>query len=415
MTGGPEPTGLTFNDALALKLEEAGWTRRDFLSRVAALGAATALTQLLIACGARQPGQATQQVAAETALPTAGPTLAPGATAGPTAAPTPVPQPESELNVYNWSYYIGRDTRDKFEQTYGIKLNYDKFPDENTQIGKVLSDGKGGGYDVTYPASTWIPSFIEQGVIQKLDHSLIPNMANLLPEWRDPAYDPGSQYSVPYSWWTTGYAWNPDKIPADLTSWDALWDAAYTNRLSMLDDMRECFAAGAFHLGLDPNTTDLAQLDQILAELEAQKPIVKRYTTDHIADMLNGVVDIAHCWSGDWIQMTYDKPKIRYVIPAEGSIKGNDVFVVLSGAQHPIAAHLWINFNLDAQISADNTNYIGYMGPNEAALPLLKNYIVNDPRINPPAELLATLIELKYLPPAELQAYTDRWTSLRAS
>ena len=53
----------------------------------------------------------------------------------------------------------------------------------------------------------------------------------------------------------------------------------------MLDDMRECFAAGAFRLGLDPNTTDAAQLDQILAELEAQKPIVKRYTTDHIADM----------------------------------------------------------------------------------------------------------------------------------
>ena len=99
MTRGPEPTGLTFNDALVLKLEEAGWTRRDFLSRVAAVGAATALTQLLIACGARQPGQATQQVAAETALPTAGSTPAPGAT----AAPTAVPQPESELNVYNWS------------------------------------------------------------------------------------------------------------------------------------------------------------------------------------------------------------------------------------------------------------------------------------------------------------------------
>ena len=189
MTRGPEPTGLTFNDALALKLEEAGWTRRDFLSRVAALGAATALTQLLIACGARQPGQATQQVAAETALPTGTP--APGVTAGPTAAPTPVPQPESELNVYNWSYYIGRETREKFEQTYGIKLNYDRFPDENTQIGKLLSDGKGGGYDVSYPASTWIPSFIEQGVIQKLDHSLIPNIANLAAPVARPGLRPG--------------------------------------------------------------------------------------------------------------------------------------------------------------------------------------------------------------------------------
>jgi spermidine/putrescine transport system substrate-binding protein len=409
MTRETEP-GMTFNDALEARLQEAGWPRREFLRRVALVGAATALTQLLIAC--RQPGTPTSGPPSAGVTPTQ---AGQGSTPPASSAPTAVPEPESELNVYNWSYYIGRNTREQFEQTYGIKLNYDRFADENTQIQKLTSDGKGGGYDVSYPASTWIPSWIEQGVIQKLDHSLIPNIENLLPQWRDPAYDPGSQYSVPYSWWTTGYAWDPDKIPADLTSWDALWDAAYTNRLSMLDDMRECFAAGAYRLELSPNTTDVAELDQILAELQAQKPIVKRYTTDHIADMLNGVVDIAHCWSGDWIQMTYDKPKIRYVIPAEGSIKGNDVFVIMAGAQHPIAAHLWINFNLDAQISADNTNYIGYMGPNEAALPLLKNYIVNDPRINPPEELLATLIELKYLPPDDNSKYLDRWTTLRAT
>ena len=404
--------GMTFNEALEARLLQAGWSRREFLRRVAAFGAFTALSQLLIAC--RQPGT---QTAAPSSVATPAATQAGQASTAPTAsaAPTPVPTPESELFVYNWQQYIGRETRDKFEAKYGIEVVYDRFPDENTQIGKLTSDGKGGGYDVSYPASTWLPSFIRDGVVQKLDHSLIPNIANLADNWRDPAYDPGNQYSVPYCWWTTGYAWDPDKIPADLTSWDALWDAAYTDRLSMLDDMRECFAAGAFRLGLDPNTTDAAQLDQILAELEAQKPIVKRYTTDHIADFTNGVVDITHCWSGDWIQMTYDKPDARYVIPAEGAIKGNDTFVILSGAQHPIAAHLWIDFNLDATISAENTNYIGYMGPNAAALPMLKKYIVEDPRINPPAELLAQLIELRYLEPAENSLYLDRWTSLRAS
>ncbi len=400
---------MTFNEALEVRLQQAGWSRREFLRRVAAVGAFAALTQLLVAC--RQPGS-----------PTGGPSspAAPGSSqagqASPagSSAPTPVPSPESELFVYNWAQYIGRDTRDKFQAQYGIEVTYDRFPDESTQIQRITSDGRGGGYDVTYPASTWLPSFIEQGVVQKLDHSLIPNIANLSAAWQDPAYDPGNQYSVPYSWWTTGYAWDPDKIPADLTSWGALWDAAYTGRLSMLDDMRECFAAGAFRLGLDPNTTDTAQLDQILAELQAQKPIVKRYTTDHITDMINGVVDIAHCWSGDWIQMTYEKGKIQYVIPTEGAIRGNDTFVVLSGAQHPIAAHLWIDFNLDATISAENTNYIGYMGPNEAALPMLKKYIVEDPRINPPPELLAELTELRYLEPGDLAQYTDRWTSLRA-
>jgi spermidine/putrescine transport system substrate-binding protein len=404
---------MTFNEALEERLTQAGWSRREFLRRVAAVGAYAALTQLLIACNARQPGSGTAAPSTGAATPPA--SQAAGATTPPASlAPTPVPAMESTLRVYNWSFYIGRETKDKFEEKYNVELTYDRFPDENTQITKIKTDGRGGGYDVTYPASTWIPSFIQEGLIQKLDKSLIPNFKNLLPEWQDPEYDPGSEYSVPYSWWTTGFAWDPEKIPADLTSWDALWDAAYTGRLSMLDDMRECFAAGAFVLGLDPNTTDAGELDQILAKLEEQKPIVKRYTTDHITDFLNGVVDICHCWSGDWIQMTYEKPKTRYVIPSPQSIRGNDTFVILSGAQSPIAAHAWIDFNLDAQISADNTNYIGYMGPNEAALSLLKNYIVNDPRINPPAELLATLIELKYLEPDDLKAYTDRWTALIA-
>jgi spermidine/putrescine transport system substrate-binding protein len=141
---------------------------------------------------------------------------------------------------------------------------------------------------------------------------------------------------------------------------------------------------------------------------------LRKYTIDQIADLPGGVVDLTHCWSGDWVQMTYEKPRLRYVIPNEGSIKGNDVMVVLAGAPHPIAAHLWIDFNLDATISAENTNWIGYMGPNEAALPMVESYISEDPRLNPPPEVLAELIELSYLQPTDLAQYTNRWTALRA-
>jgi spermidine/putrescine-binding protein len=88
--------------------------------------------------------------------------------------------------------------------------------------------------------------------------------------------------------------------------------------------------------------------------------------------------------------------------------------VISAGAEHPIAAHLWIDFNLDADISAANTNYIGYMGPNDAALPKIDDYIKTDPRLNPPQQVLDQLIELKYLQPADLAQYTDRWNKLQA-
>ena len=398
--------GVSFDEALSQKLAQAQWSRREFLARVAAFGATAALTQLLVACG--------QAGASPSLAPTATPAATTTAVATATPAPTPVPTPEKELFVYNWDAYIGEDTVAKFQDKYGIKVTYDIFPDEATQIGKVQSDGKGGGYDITYPASTWMPSFITDGTVLKLDHSLIPNVANLSTAWQNPGYDPGNAYSVPNAWWTTGYAWNPNKVTKNMTTWADLWDQSLDGHLAMLDDVRECFAVGAFRLSLSPNTKDLAELDQILGILEQQKPLLRLWTGDDIGDLTSGNVWVTHCWSGDWVQMTYDKPKTKYVIPSEGAIRGNDVMVVLAGAPHPIAAQLWIDFNLDADISAANTNFIGYMGPNEAAKSKIDDYIVSDPRLNPPAEELAKLIELEYLAPADLAAYTDRWNSLKA-
>ena len=399
--------GVSFSDALEQRLTQANWSRREFLARVAAFGAATALTQLLIACG---QGGASPTAASATPTPAATTT----AEATPTAAPTPVPTPEEELFVYNWDGYIGEDTVKQFEDKYGIKVKYDLFPDEPTQITTLKKDGKGGGYDVSYPASTWMPDFSQNGIVRQLDHSLIPNLKNRSAAWQNPGYDPNNQYSVPNYWWTTGFAWDPHDISKDLTSWDALWDPAYDNHMAMLDDPRECFGAAAFRLGLSPNTKDTGELDQILAMLEQQKPLLRLYTQDDIGDLTSGTLWLTHAWSGDWVQMTYDKPKTKYVIPAEGAVKGNDVMVVLAGAPHPIAAHLWIDFNLDADVSAANTNYIGYMGPNEAALPKIEGYIKDDPRLNPPPEVLAELVELEYLPPADLDQYTKRWVALRA-
>ena len=407
MSSASQRPPLSFDEALAQHLAANHWTRREFLRRMAVFGAAATLAPVLAACGV---GSASPTPVPATPTPTTGPTTAPTAT----PAPTPVPTPEKELFIYNWDQYIGENTVADFEAKYGIKVKYDLFPDEATQIAKVQSDGKGGGYDVTYPASTWLPTFVADKTVRAIDPSLIPNLANLAPDWRNPGYDPGNKYSVPNYWWTTGYAWDPAKVTSDPTGWAELWEPSLKNHLAMLDDVREVFAAAAFRLSLSPNTTDVADLDKILTLLQQQKPLIRIWTEDDIGDFTSGQVWITHCWSGDWYQMIADKPETKYVIPSEGSIKGSDTMVILSGAKHPIAAHLWINYNLQPDVSAANSNYIGYMGPNEAAAALIDPLISGDARLNPPAEVLAKLVELAYLPPADLSKYTDRWNLLRA-
>ena len=403
---------VDFERALARYLGEHHMTRRQLLERMAVVGAATALAPIIAACA----GSATPAPTSPPP-PTPGPSVAGGPTPSPSiesAPPTPAPTPETELFIYNWDAYIGDQTQSQFEQKYGIKVKYDKFPDADTQIAKIRSDGKGGGYDLTYPASTEIKNLAADGVIQALDQSLIPNLKNLGPDWANPSYDPGNKFSVPNYWWTTGYAWNPDKVPGDLTSWTTLWDDSLKGHLSMLDDSREVFAVAGFRLGLDPNTTNTSDLDQMLNLLEQQKPLLRKFTEDDIGDLTSGQVWITHAWSGDWWQMLADKPKTQYVIPTEGAVRGSDTMVVLSGAPHPIAAHLWIDFNLDAQVSAANSNYIGYMGPNAAAQQFIDPTILGDGRLNPSQAVLDKLVELAYLDPTDLDQYTQRWNQLRA-
>ena len=406
-----EPGQVDLERELYRYMLERRMTRRMLLEQIAKVGAFAALAPIIAACaGPAASASASASAAASSSAPSA--STAAAATATP--EPTPVPSPESELFIYNWDGYIGETTQKDFEDKYGIRVKYDKFPDASTMITKIRSDGAGGGYDLTYPASTDIGPLARDGVVKALDHSLIPNLKNLGPTWVDPAYDPGNKNSVPNYWWTTGIAWDPAKVKEDVTSWAALWDEKYKGKLGMLSDQQEVFAAGGFRLGYPANTTDDAQLDAILDLLKTQKPLLRKYTEDDIGDFTSGQLWMTQAWSGDWVQMTYEKENAKYVIPSEGAIRGSDTMVVLSGAQHPIAAHLWIDFNLDAKVSAANSNYIGYMGPNAAAQEFIDPAILSNPNLNPDAGVYADLAELVTLEGADLDKYTQRWLELTA-
>ena len=386
---------------------EARLSRRLLLARMAGLGAVAALAPVAAACSssASSVAPASAPASASAAPPTAVPAT------DEVAAATPAPSPEGELYVYNYADYIGDTVIPDFEKKYGVKVTYDFFDTYDTMTAKI---GNGqSGYDVTFATSTDIPGFVERGLIEPLDLSLIPNRANLSAEWQDPSYDPGNLHSMPYMWWTTGVAYDSEKIPEELTSWAALWDPRWKGHISMLDDVREAFGAALIRLGKDINTTSDADLDAALALLKEQKPLLRTYTTDDIGQLSSGDSWVVHSWGSDVYQVTGERPSVKYYIPSEGGIRGSDTMVLLAGAKHPVAANLFINHMLDAQVSAANTNYIGYMGPNQAAKEFIDPAILEDPAVNPDKAVIASLQEIDDLGP-DLEKYTTRWNELRA-
>jgi len=394
---------IDLEKALVRYMVERQLSRRELLERIARVGSAAALAPIIAACtGASTPSPA---ASASAAPPSTG--------AGPTPSPsaTPVPSPEAELFIFNWTDYLAEEVIESFEAKYKTKVTQSFFSNTEEAYAKLGTDG--GGYDLSFPISVDVPTFIESGAIVKLDKSLLPNIKNLGTEWSDPGYDPGNAYSVPYMWWTTGVGYDSAKITDELTSSKALWDPRWAQHISMLDDFQEVFGLALIQLGYSANTDKAAELDEALVLLKQQKPLVRTYSTDTIATLTSGDVWIGHIWGADRFAIQEVNENVLYYIPEEGGVKGSDTVAVFSGAKHPIAAHLFIDHILDAENSAANTNLIYYMGPNAAAKEFIDPAILEDPTINPDQEIVDKLEELLNLAPALRDEYLKRWQELR--
>ena len=129
--------------------------------------------------------------------------------------------------------------------------------------------------------------------------------------------------------------------------------------------------------------------------------------------MASGDIWIGHAWGSDIYTVQQKKPSVEFYIPEEGSVRGSDAAVILDGAKNPIAANLFINHLLDAKVSAENSNFIGYMGPNAAARAFISKDLLDTPWINPDKAIVDKLQELLDLG-LDTDKYATRWTELKA-
>lgn len=406
MTNDHDGSSLDLERILVRYLAEERLTRRQLLHRISVVGATAALAPIIAACG-------TSEASAAPAASSAAPTVAPSVSTAPTATPepTPVPTPEAELHIWNYAEYMGEDVIPSFEKKYKVKVSTDFFDTYEGMYARVTAGQT--GYDMTFPASTDIPGLVTIGKILPLDLSLIPNRVNLGTEWADPGYDPGNAHSMPYMWWTTGVAYDTDRIKEAPTSWKALWDERWKGHIAMLDDQREAFAAALIQLKFSANTVDDGELDQALALLKQQHPLVRLYSVEDQQYMASGDIWIGHAWGSDIYTVQQKKPSVEFYIPEEGSVRGSDAAVILDGAKNPIAANLFINHLLDAKVSAENSNYIGYMGPNAAAREFINKDLLDTPWINPDKAIVDRLQELLDLG-LDTEKYASRWIELKA-
>ena len=242
----------------------------------------------------------------------------------------------ADVNIWNWSDYIGENTVADYEKATGFKANYAVF-DSNEMVEARLLSGK-SGFDAVMMVSYYVPRLAKAGALQKLDKSKIPNWGNLDPVRMKAlaTIDPDNEYAFPYTEISVGIGYNRQKIEEifgkdfKITSWDILFKPENAHKLkqcgiAVLDSPIEVISTVMHYLGKNPSSEKASDYDDALELLTKLASNVSYFhSSRYINDLASGEICMAIGYSGDVLQATQraksNNIDVQYVIPDEGSV-----------------------------------------------------------------------------------------------
>ena len=338
---------------------------------------------------------------------------------------------ERVVKFYNWSNYMAPGVLEDFTKETGIKVIYDTF-DANETLETRLMAGR-SGYDVVVPTAYFLQRQITANIFQKLDKSKLPNLANAWPlvTQRLATYDPGNLYAANYMWGTTGIGYNVKKVreilgpDARIDSWDIVFKPENLAKFSdcgvhMLDSAADIFPAALSYLGLDPNSTNQADLEQAADLVAKVRPSVRKFhSSEYLSGLATGEICLVVGWSGDIIQARSRAAEagrgveVGYVIPKEGAQMFFDNLAIPADATNVAEAHELINYLYRPDVAAKNSDFLSYANGNLASQKLIDPKILNDRNIYPDEAMLSKLFIITARDPATQRIINRLWTRVK--
>jgi len=318
-----------------------------------------------------------------------------------------------QLNLYCWSTYISPRVVRGFEDEFHCHVNYDLYDSNEALLTKL--QGGNVDYDLVVPSDYMVQILIQQGLLARLDKARLPNAwANVEPGFLGLPFDPYNEYSVPYTWGTTGLAYRTDYVQGKVDSWDVLFDPRYAGHILLLDDTREVFGMALKKLGYSLNSTRPEEIRQARDLLMGQKPLVKGYNSSNFEqDLAAGDAWVAQAYNGNLTFTLRDEPRIRYVIPKEGCTISVDCACIPRNAPHRDLALEFINYFHRPEVAAEFINDCGYNSPNRYSAAYVERWLRAEPAVFPNPAFLVHCEFLRDVGPI-VALYDRYWTEIKA-
>ncbi|MDQ2629842.1 MAG: spermidine/putrescine ABC transporter substrate-binding protein [Actinomycetota bacterium] len=326
---------------------------------------------------------------------------------------------KGDLTISNWPGYIdpGKEgTVAEFENETGVNVKYiEDVNDNNDFLGKMelqLEQGDSGGRSI-FVVTDWMAKLMyDEGFLQKINPGDLPTVfENMVSSLRDPSFDPGRKFSIPWQSGMTGIWVDKSKAP-EIKSVNDLFDPKYKGKVTMLEEMRDSVALVMKGEGVDPDEASDEDWEKAIEKIDsaADSGQIRSFTGNNYNEELNaGNIVAAIGWSGD--ASIISNKNAEWIMPAEGCVLWSDNMVIPVGAPNTAAALGWMEFVYEPEVAADLAEYITYIPPVEGVKELVSPELAKDPLVFPTPEFQKEC-STQVSPPDDVEGVEEAWQNV---
>ena len=186
------------------------------------------------------------------------------------------------LTVFDWSGYGNGDYYPKEEKRFlwgqyaretGDTPSFVLFENDDAGYTEVAA---GASYDIVHPCGYKYGDWVDLGVMQPWDTSLISNFADLNPSLMQQGVVDGQQYFVPLDWGFIAPLVNADHVDtSEEDTMGVLFDERYAGKIAWVDTLNMFHIAGLYLGVSNPYDMTDEELTEVRDFLISKKPLVR--------------------------------------------------------------------------------------------------------------------------------------------
>lgn len=320
----------------------------------------------------------------------------------------------NQLNLFNWSNYIDPALLTRFTNQTGIKVNLGVYDSNAAMLAKLEAGAR--GFDIIVPTDYMVQIMVSKKLLVKIDASTFPGAKALKAEFKNPYFDAKRQYTVPYLYGTTGFAYLKSKVDPAPTTWKEFFAALpkYSGKTTLFDDKKEVIDAALRATGSVPCTSNPAQLQAALDLLKSIKPDLNTIASSgNIGRLSSGSSVLLMMYNGATYRAKLANPDVVYVYPKDGLPLWQDNFAIPVGAKNLVNAKIFLNWMMDPVNIGQASNFAGYGNAVTGSDLSMTVALRDDPAINPTKEQIGYA---KAMAPCSTEVndlYSKVWVSFK--